>query len=369
MRKKILTTIALICVFSIPMMVNAREVEIDGKTCNVTDNYYLTHEAPGNGDAGVDEDSVNAQTTYYAYFDDTIGDKTIYEQDFVNMNSTNLRKYHTIWFDMLEELENSGNRVYRESDDTYYFIHRYYSTTSGSHESSFPFFYETYNKINSTLRNKLKDEVEESYYTDFDITDFSVLNEKEPDPMLVFRITRSYDIPYTTSGTIWEKPWLDMYEYYDAAGYPGHQFFRILPSMYKISYYDPETDCSDNQNEYTITYHSNNGQSQTQSDVVKGGTDYTIKDNMFTRSGYNFVGWSTNPDASQAESVYNPQSTFSVDRNLDLYAVWVSATGGKGTTDNSKTGLGYSIGIIAVVLAATAGGVVYFKKRNKFENI
>ncbi len=115
---------------------------------------------------------------------------------------------------------------------------------------------------------------------------------------------------------------------------------------------------------YTITYHKNDGTS----DVRTSDNSKVIGENPFTREGYKFVGWSTDKDATKADSNYEPGDTYDKKANLDLYAVWVKE-GATGTTEQTKTGLGYSIGILSVILAATAGGVVYFKRRNKFENI
>lgn len=116
--------------------------------------------------------------------------------------------------------------------------------------------------------------------------------------------------------------------------------------------------------EYTITYHKNDGTS----DVKTSDNSKVIGENPFTRDGYKFVGWSTDKDATKADSNYEPGDTYDKKSNLDLYAVWVKE-GTTGTTNQSKNGLGYSVGIIGAILVATGAGVVYFKRRNKFENI
>lgn len=147
----------------------------------------------------------------------------------------------------------------------------------------------------------------------------------------------------------------------------------VIPSVYKLTY--TTGDCGTNEEtatgEVTITYHSNSGNGSKQSVTgLKSGVSYSIlgNTNMFTRDGYTFVGWSTNKNATEAESKYNPDSKIVLTSNLNLYAVW-QKNGVTGTTNNNKTGLGYSIGIIAGILALTGAGVVYLKKRNRFENI
>lgn len=121
---------------------------------------------------------------------------------------------------------------------------------------------------------------------------------------------------------------------------------------------------------YKVNYHKNAGDNVVNSDDIKQGEDYKIKTgDMYSREGYKFLGWSTDKDATKADTKYNPDSIITVDKNLDLYAVWLNTGSGKVEEDSPKTGLGYSVGLIGTILAGTGAGVVYFKKRNKFENI
>ena len=80
------------------------------------------------------------------------------------------------------------------------------------------------------------------------------------------------------------------------------------------------------ENEYTITYHANNGTEDIiVSDPIKYGADTTIETNQFTYTGYKFVEWNTLADGN-GES-YNVEATVSNltnDNNgtFDLYAIW-----------------------------------------------
>lgn len=134
--------------------------------------------------------------------------------------------------------------------------------------------------------------------------------------------------------------------------------------------WEPIEDEPEETKQYIVTYHKNDGSTTNpNSYTLDEGTVYSIIENPYTRDGYKFVGWSTNKDATKADTTYDPGKKYTVNKNLNLYAVWVKVEGATGTTDQSKNGLGYSIGILGTILAATGGGIVYFKKRNKFENI
>jgi len=76
------------------------------------------------------------------------------------------------------------------------------------------------------------------------------------------------------------------------------------------------------------------------STVVKG-SDYTIPDQVPTRNGYTFEGWSTEKDGPVK---YQPKDVIKVTSDLNLYAVWSKKTpaikfnnnGGEGTVPTTK---------------------------------
>jgi uncharacterized repeat protein (TIGR02543 family) len=70
-------------------------------------------------------------------------------------------------------------------------------------------------------------------------------------------------------------------------------------------------------NSVTITYSKNDGQGATQQDSFQIG-DTTALDhtNVWTRTGYTFLGWSSSPTASA------PDSSYTVSTDATLYAVW-----------------------------------------------
>ena len=74
---------------------------------------------------------------------------------------------------------------------------------------------------------------------------------------------------------------------------------------------------------YVITYNANGGKQPPKSQTKEQGIDLTLSDSIPTRKGYEFVGWSTNKNATDVE--YEPEDAYSNDLDTTLYAVW-SAT-------------------------------------------
>lgn len=79
--------------------------------------------------------------------------------------------------------------------------------------------------------------------------------------------------------------------------------------------------------QYTITYHANDGintpAAQTQYSDTTTSYTFTLTSSRPTRTGYTFLGWSTNASASSAS--YNPGDSLTLTFNnntIDLYAVW-----------------------------------------------
>ncbi|MDR3012766.1 MAG: InlB B-repeat-containing protein [Chitinispirillales bacterium] len=71
---------------------------------------------------------------------------------------------------------------------------------------------------------------------------------------------------------------------------------------------------------YTIAFNANGGTGTMTSDNVTHGSDYTIKANTFTRTGYTFTGWRTGA-SSGARHAADAQIT-NVTGNITLFAQW-----------------------------------------------
>ena len=74
----------------------------------------------------------------------------------------------------------------------------------------------------------------------------------------------------------------------------------------------------------TITYHPNGASGSEVVESKVGNASYTIRSNMFSRSGYNFTGWNT--QANGGGTSYSAGSSYSELANLDLYAQWSRIT-------------------------------------------
>ena len=73
-----------------------------------------------------------------------------------------------------------------------------------------------------------------------------------------------------------------------------------------------------------LGYDANNGTNApdgSSAEIVAGDSaTFTISDSVPTRTGYNFLGWATNKDATSAE--YSSGGSITISSNTTLYAVW-----------------------------------------------
>ena len=101
---------------------------------------------------------------------------------------------------------------------------------------------------------------------------------------------------------------------------------------------------------YTITYNANGGSGAPSQQTKSHGYDITLSSTIPTKSGYEFLGWSTSSTATTA--TYSSGQRFSVNANTTLYAVWkktytitYDANGGSGsmTAGKKSDGSGYII--------------------------
>jgi len=73
---------------------------------------------------------------------------------------------------------------------------------------------------------------------------------------------------------------------------------------------------------YTITYNANGGTGTPSSQTKAEGDSITLSSIKPTRTGYEFLGWSTSRTATYADSNYTPGSKYDGNDDLTLYAVW-----------------------------------------------
>ncbi|MCL2006843.1 MAG: InlB B-repeat-containing protein [Treponema sp.] len=98
---------------------------------------------------------------------------------------------------------------------------------------------------------------------------------------------------------------------------------------------------------YTVTYEPNGGIGNPPPSVtVSAGLSITAPGRgELMNSGFNFIGWSTDPNDTEVE--YRPNASIPISRNITLYAIWVlsntnfsitfNANGGSGTPPVSQT--------------------------------
>ena len=72
---------------------------------------------------------------------------------------------------------------------------------------------------------------------------------------------------------------------------------------------------------YIVTYDANGGSGAPSSQTKTHGVSVTLSATKPTRTGYTFLGWSTNPTATSA--IYQSGDSFSDNDDTTLYAVWI----------------------------------------------
>ncbi|MBR0033229.1 MAG: InlB B-repeat-containing protein [Treponema sp.] len=75
--------------------------------------------------------------------------------------------------------------------------------------------------------------------------------------------------------------------------------------------------------DYTIEFDANNGSGSMGNQTVVRGNSLTLNACSFTKSGYRFIGWSENSNATVA--TYTNSQTITPTKNMKLYALWSSA--------------------------------------------
>ena len=81
-------------------------------------------------------------------------------------------------------------------------------------------------------------------------------------------------------------------------------------------------------NRYTVTYDANGGTGTMSTDTATYDENYVTKANQFTRTGYEFVGWTTNADGSGSNwtSWIGKPWKWTYTKNITLYAQWKAKT-------------------------------------------
>lgn len=104
--------------------------------------------------------------------------------------------------------------------------------------------------------------------------------------------------------------------------YPGDTISKVHSSETKINLYPVWK--KNTQKTYTIKFDANGGSGAPSSQVKVDGITLTLSSSKPTRTGYSFIGWSTNSSATSA--AYQPGGTYTGNANITLYAVWKKNT-------------------------------------------
>ena len=95
--------------------------------------------------------------------------------------------------------------------------------------------------------------------------------------------------------------------------YAGGSFTQNAnTTLYAVWEYDPAT--------YRVNYNANGGSGAPSSQTKTYGVSLTLSSAIPTRSGYDFLGWSTSSTATSA--TYDPGDSYTANASVTLYAVW-----------------------------------------------
>lgn len=82
----------------------------------------------------------------------------------------------------------------------------------------------------------------------------------------------------------------------------------------------------------TVTYNPRGGSGTMADQEIYLGQNTALRGNAYTREGYTFAGWATDPDSQKVSYTNGKQVTLTNQNGLDLYAVWTRNDGVFDTT-------------------------------------
>ena len=105
---------------------------------------------------------------------------------------------------------------------------------------------------------------------------------------------------------------------------------------------------------YAISYNANGGSGAPSSQSIYAGVSYNLSSTRPTRTGYNFLGWSTSSSASSAS--YSPGQSVTPNGNLALYAIWQK----KSFTLSISQGVGSIVSVLKGSSSLSNGDTIYY---------
>jgi uncharacterized protein YjdB len=114
---------------------------------------------------------------------------------------------------------------------------------------------------------------------------------------------------------------------------------------------------------YTVKYNANGGKGSINSQSKKENVDLVLSKKIPTRTGYKFLGWSTNKKAKTA--TYKSGGKYKLNSNATLYAVWKAKKTQKITGVKSQYIKLYGSKAFSLKAKASGKGKITYKSSNK----
>lgn len=112
---------------------------------------------------------------------------------------------------------------------------------------------------------------------------------------------------------------------------------------------------------YTVIFDANGGNGTIASISVEEGSEITLPENTFTKTGYSFAGWATSADGNVS---YSDKAKISITGNIMLYAKWTVAAENAVNAINSLPAGEHKIAVTGQMTKEKLNGVIAAIKGN-----
>lgn len=112
---------------------------------------------------------------------------------------------------------------------------------------------------------------------------------------------------------------------------------------------------------YTVIFDANGGNGTIASISVEEGSEITLPENTFTKTGYSFAGWATSADGNVS---YSDKAKISITGNIMLYAKWTVAAENAVNAINSLPTGEHKIAVTCQMTKDNLNGVIAAIKGN-----
>lgn len=113
--------------------------------------------------------------------------------------------------------------------------------------------------------------------------------------------------------------------------------------------------------EYKLSFSANGGSGTIASISVEEGSEITLPENTFTKTGYSFAGWATSADGNVS---YSDKAKISITGNITLYAKWTVAAENAVNAINSLPAGEHKIAVTGQMTKEKLNGVIAAIKGN-----